>query len=282
MLRITQQDSAQGAKRYYATADYYNEGQEIVGLWGGDAARRLGLEGEVDKQSFDRLCDNLNPKGGDQLTARTRVERTVGYDFTFSGPKSLSLLYAMTGDQEILDAFRSAVDETMQYIEAKMKTRVRKGRQDGERTTGNMVWAEFIHTTSRPVDGVPDPQLHAHCFAFNATWDDTENCWKAGQFRDLKAWAPLFQAMFRVLLANKLQDLGFGIERKRGDFEIVGIAPAMLKRFSRRTELIEKVAAERGITDPDRKAELGAEKPATWRRGAGHFEAQERRGTRDA
>ncbi len=33
----------------------------------------------------------------------------------------------------------------------------------------------------------------------------------------------------------------------------------MLKRFSRRTALIEKVAEEKGITDPDRKAELGAE-----------------------
>jgi hypothetical protein len=33
----------------------------------------------------------------------------------------------------------------------------------------------------------------------------------------------------------------------------------ILKRFSRRTEEIEKRAAELGITDPDRKAELGAE-----------------------
>jgi hypothetical protein len=33
----------------------------------------------------------------------------------------------------------------------------------------------------------------------------------------------------------------------------------VLKRFSRRTALIEKVAEERGITDPNRKAELGAE-----------------------
>ena len=100
-----------------------------------------------------------------------------------------------------------------------------------------MVWAEFIHTTSRPVDGVPDPQLHAHCFAFNATWDDQERRWKAGQFRDLKRDAPYFQAGFRVRLANKLQDLGFGIERKRDDFEIAGMPAAAIKRFSRRTEV---------------------------------------------
>ncbi len=95
--------------------------------------------------------------------------------------------------------------------------------------------------------------------SFNTTWDEEERRWKAGQFRELKRDAPYFQAAFRVRLANRLQDLGFGVERKRDDFEIAGMPADVLKRFSRRTALIEKVAAERGITDPDRKAELGAE-----------------------
>src|SRR5271168_1596623 len=149
MIRITQQDSAKDAKRYYATADYYSEGQELVGSWGGKGACRLGLEGTVDKFSFERLCDNLDPRTGKPLTVRTRTERTVGYDFTFSVPKSVSLLYAMWGDQDILGAFRGAVDETMREIEAEMKTRVRRNGEDCNRITGNMVWAEFIHTTSR-------------------------------------------------------------------------------------------------------------------------------------
>jgi conjugative relaxase-like TrwC/TraI family protein len=259
MIRISQQNSADGAKRYYATADYYTEGQELVGLWGGKGASRLGLSGTVDKFSFERLCDNLHPKTGEPLTVRTRSERTVGYDFTFSVPKSVSLLYAMSGDQDILGAFRGAVDETMREMEAEMKTRVRRKLQDTNRTTGNMVWAEFIHTTSRPVDGLPDPQLHAHVFAFNTTYDHEEERWKAGQFRELKRDAPYFQAAFRVRLANKLQDLGFGVERKRDDFEISGITSDVLKRFSRRTTLIERMAEEKGITNPDRKAELGAE-----------------------
>jgi hypothetical protein len=147
----------------------------------------------------------------------------------------------------------------MREIETEMKTRVRMGRQDSDRITGNMVWAEFIHTTSRPVDGLPDPQLHAHVFAFNTTFDEEEHRWKAGQFRELKRDAPYFQAAFRVRLAGRLQDLGFGVERKRDDFEIAGLPADVLKRFSRRTALIEKVAKEKGISDPDRKAELGAE-----------------------
>jgi len=144
MIRITQQDSAQGAKAYYSQADYLSQGQEIIGLWGGQAARLLGLEGVVDREAFERLCDNLDPQSGRQLTARTRSDRTVGYDLTFSVPKSVSLLYAMSGDQQILDTFRSAVDETMHDFETEMKARVRKGGKNAERVTGNMVWAEFI------------------------------------------------------------------------------------------------------------------------------------------
>src|SRR5207244_6407178 len=78
MIRITQQESAKDAKRYYATADYYSEGQEIVGCWGGQGASRLGLEGTVDKLSFERLCDNLDPSTGKPLTVRTRSEWTLG------------------------------------------------------------------------------------------------------------------------------------------------------------------------------------------------------------
>ena len=165
----------------------------------------------------------------------------------------------MSGDEGILDAFRGAVDETMREMEAEMKTRVRRKGQDTDRTTGNMVWAEFIHTTSRPVESLPDPQLHAHVFCLNATYVMKNIAGKRANLRELKSDAPYFQSAFRVRLANRLQDLGFGVQRKRDDFEIAGIPADVLKRFSRRTAQIEKVAQEKGITDPKRKAELGAE-----------------------
>src|SRR5258708_40368231 len=93
----------------------------------------------------------------------------------------------------------------MPWMEEEMKTRVRMGGKDEDRVTGNMTWAEFIHTTSRPVDGLPDPQLHAHVFVFNTTWDEEERRWKGDQFADIKRGAPYFQAAFRVRLANTLR-----------------------------------------------------------------------------
>src|SRR6202046_705833 len=166
MIRITQQDSAKDAKRYYATADYYNEGQEIVGRWGGKGAALLGLEGTVDKASFERLCDNLHPMTGLPLTVRTRTERTVGYDFTFSVPKSVSLLYALSGDQGILDAFRGAVDETMREIESEMKTRVRKNREDCTRPTASRPCVRFqcdLGCVRETLESRSVPRVEAGC-----------------------------------------------------------------------------------------------------------------------
>ncbi len=260
MLRVTQQSSSDAAKAYYASAgaDYYMEGQEIIGRWGGDGAQILGLKGQVSGKAFNRLCENRDPGTDQALTQRTKDQRTVGYDFTFSCPESLSLLHALGDDPNILAAFRESVHETMHDIEKEMKVRVRTRGQNAERVTSNAIWGEFIHTTSRPVDGIPDPQLHAHCFVFNATWDNVEQQWKAGQFRDLKRDAPYWQAAFRARLAGKLQDLGYVIERKRDDFEICGVPASALKKFSRRTAKIEELARERGIVNPKEKDKLGA------------------------
>ena len=258
MLRIIPNTHVGGAKSYYSTADYYSEGQELTGRWRGEAASRLGLEGDVKQADWDALCDNVNPHTGDQLTARKNSERTIGYDFNFHVPKSLSLLYATTRDERILEAFREAVDGTMQDIEAEMATRVRKGGKNENRCTGNMAWGEFIHFTSRPVDGVPDPHLHAHCFVFNTTFDEKEQAWKAGQFRELKRDAPYFEAVFHSQLAGRLHDLGLPVERTAKGWELAGVDKPLIDKFSRRTAQIEEKARESGIDNADAKADLGA------------------------
>jgi len=258
MLRIIQSTSAAGAKSYYSTADYYTEGQELTGQWRGEGAKRLGLHGVVNRNDWDALCDNRNPATGKVLTPRQKQNRRVGYDFNFHVPKSISIVYGLTKDERILEAFRESVGATMQDMEAEMKTRVRGGSRNEDRTTGNMVWGEFIHTTARPVDGLPDPHLHAHCFVFNTTWDDKEQRWKAGQFADLKRDAPYFEAKFYSRFARRLEELGLAVERKKKGWELRDIPKSAIEKFSRRTALIDKLAKERGITDAGEKDQLGA------------------------
>ena len=258
MLRIIQNASPGGAKGYYSTADYYAEGQELSGRWRGLAAERLGLTGKVGRNEWDALCDNKNPSTGKTLTARVRQNRTVGYDFNFHAPKSLSLLHAMTGDERLLSAFRESVDETMVEMERELKTRVRSGGRDEDRTAGNAVWGEFVHLTSRPVGGVPDPHLHAHCFVFNAVYDNEERRFKAGNFKDLKRDAPYFEAVFHAKLAGRIAALGLPVERTRQGWEIGTLDRSTLEKFSRRTAQVDAEARAKGITSGEARAELGA------------------------
>lgn len=261
MLRVVAHKSAAAARQYYSEGlrreDYYSEGQEVAGKWHGRAAERLGLAGKVTPDAFCALVENRHPETGERLTARTRTDRVVGYDLNFHAPKSLSVLHALTGDDNIVKAFRASVAETMQEIEEQVTTRVRKKGADENRETRNFAWAEFVHFTARPVAGIPDPHLHVHCFAFNATYDDKEGRWKAANFRDIKKDAPYSEAAFHSRLTEKLVALGYGIERTRQGWEIKGFPKSVIEKFSRRGALIERLAREKGITDSEGKHALG-------------------------
>jgi conjugative relaxase-like TrwC/TraI family protein len=263
--------SASGAKKYYseeyykegkdANLNYYSEKDQAIGKWGGKAAERLGLTGDISKEDFAALCDNINPETGSHLTTRNDKDRRVGYDFTFNASKSVSLAYSFGNDkdkQEIIMAFRDCVNDTMKEIETGMQARVRTKGQNENRETGNIAYGEFIHFTTRPVNGVSDPHLHAHCFVFNATHDNDEQKWKAGQFAQIKQDAPYYEACFHSNLANKLETLGYNIEKTKNGFEIAGLDKETLEKFSRRTKEIEEHAKENNITDDKQKSELGA------------------------
>ena len=218
MLRITPNTSADGTTKYFF--GYYSEQELDTSKWYGKGAEKLGLKGEIQEKDFEAMCHNTNPKTDEQLTARNTKNRIVGYDFTFSVPKSVSLVYALTQDKEILEGFNNAVINTMKEIEENAETRVRLNGKQDNRTTGNLVYGTFTHGESRPVEGIPDPQLHKHVFIFNATFDKVEDKWKAGKFRNLKANAPYYEAVFRSRFADELKNIGYQVERNKNDFEV--------------------------------------------------------------
>jgi TrwC relaxase len=69
---------------------------------------------------------------------------------------------ALSGDRAVERMINEAFRETMFDVELRMETRVRGAdeggnQRDENRITGNMVYAAFVHTVSRPIDGIPDP-----------------------------------------------------------------------------------------------------------------------------
>jgi conjugative relaxase-like TrwC/TraI family protein len=276
MLLTWDVTSATDAKNYYASSvspgadssrhDYYSEGQESPGKFGGKLGERLGLAGKVvDKETFDRLCDNLHPTKDETLTPRTNETRRVCKDLTFSGPKSFSIIEAFADAEErklLRQAFDDAITETVDHdIEPDMQTRVRIGGADDDRTTGNVLTAGYDHATARPKnsDAIPDPHWHKHLLVWNATYDPVENRIKAGQLGNVVRDKGYYQAAFFSRLASKLERLGYGIERRAdGNWEIAGVPQATIDTFSKRTAQIEAEAEKQGITDAAEKAALGA------------------------
>jgi conjugative relaxase-like TrwC/TraI family protein len=88
-----------------------------------------------------------------QVPRRPFAKLGASYDFTFSVPKSVSLYLAVNDDKVVEELIAEALDETMAEIEARMETKIRKGYQQENRVSPNMIYAKFVHSETRPVDG---------------------------------------------------------------------------------------------------------------------------------
>lgn len=202
---------------YFGRSDggYYLDGRELRREWGGQAAPLLGLTGKPESEQFERLLKGLHPLTGEQLTALLTDDRLAGWDFTASLPKGVSSAIER-GDARIVKAMYEAVDETMAEVERHAMTRVRKGGQDADRMTGNMLWLLVEHPETRPTreDGMPDYDRHIHCIVPNSTFDPVEKQWKAIKVHDIFTLRKFFSHQFDLRMAAKLADLGYELETK--------------------------------------------------------------------
>jgi len=236
------QYNLKNAREYFeehlCVGDYYNEGQRVAGEWYGLGVERLGLSGKIRADDFLRLCENQHPSSGETLTQRintTRVEdghaaanRRIFYDFTFSPPKSVSLVALAGEDGRILEAHERAVRSALREFEVFASTRVRAGGANVDRRTGNFAAALFTHDTSRALD----PHLHTHCIVFNATFDSAENRWKALQNYELLRARKFAENAYYHELARELRSFGYSIHnRMSGDFQIEGVSEETLRAF---------------------------------------------------
>jgi conjugative relaxase-like TrwC/TraI family protein len=258
MLTIRAMSDGKGySARYLEQRDYYAEGERVLGLWRGRGAELLGLSGHVRTEEFEALRQGCDPRTREFLRQRQSADRTATdgttqsrgrnlYDFTFSAPKSVSILASLGQDDRLTEAHRRAADETLKELETCAQTRVRQDGANEDRRTGNLVLAVYQHDTSRELD----PQLHTHAVAANLTYDGTEARWKALQALEIYDCRAYLTEVYRNALAREVRRLGYEIVDRRDGrgrdkgFEIRGISEKLLQDFSQRSAQRNRAIAE--------------------------------------
>ncbi len=243
-----------GQERYYldkvaeGAEDYYSGESEAAGEWVGDAAARLGLEGEVTADQLTAMLTGRNPLDGEPLVGMQGVPAkgaVPGFDLTFSAPKSASLLWGLGGPVaavEVSAAHREAVKAALRYMQREACW-TRRGAGGSEFVKGNgYLAAAYVHRSSR--NG--DPQLHTHVLVANAS-QGPDGRWTRlyhpAVYDHATTASYIYEAHLRHELTRRL-----GIEWqpvRKGIAEIAGFADEHLRAFStRRAEILEAAGAD--------------------------------------
>lgn len=279
MLRVTTlyASCARDSARYY-TRYLAQDGPEAEGVWLGRQATGLGLAGAVATDDLEALLSGRAPSTGaqlgtalvDRIGPKGKLIRAVaGFGATFSAPKSVSILWALTGDAGVVEAHDVAVRAALHYVERHgATTRVRvHGRRQFPDAEG-LTMAVFQQGTSRE----DDPQLHSHVVVSGKV-TAPDGRWMALDGRYLKkhqrALGGLYQSVLRAELARR-----YGVAWGpivNGQAEIAGIPPELLAAFSKRTAQVEALLERRVEAFREREGR----DPTRWERAAITREAAE-------
>jgi conjugative relaxase-like TrwC/TraI family protein len=251
MLTLRSISGAKGyGKRHLEANDYWDEKGKITGLWWGRGAAKLGLAGAVLTNDLELLGIGKNPVTGEKIrqrfsTAKIQADGSVSQpiqyqDAVFSAPKSVSIL-ACLGDSRLLAGHDKAVLAALACCESLATTRVRAAGVNADRQTGNLVAAIYRHDSSRALDC----NVHSHCVLSNLTWDRVEGKWKALKAKPIYDASQFLTEAYRNELAKHCLALGYEISsRRNGGFEITGISPPLLEKFSQRSKQRDSAVAD--------------------------------------
>ena len=237
-------------KSFYAnhlsSNDYYSEHEKITGHWRGELADVFGLrDEEVTGDVFSLFQKNINPKTFGRLTQKTMKKGPRFFDFQVAAPKSVSVMSLF--DERLASAHQVAAREAMAELEKLAAVRVRDGenvRTNNYETTGKLVYAEFMHDTSRKLD----PQLHTHHVVCNVTRSH-DGKFKALETLEMCRAIRYAGKVYHNALARHCRELGYEIvpayDRKGNItwFDLKCVSREILERYSKRRKQIEEAEA---------------------------------------
>ena len=240
--------------RYYlelAVEDYYLNGGEPPGQWHGKGAAALGLAGKVTREQFENLFYGYSPDGKTSLVQNAGQkfgyhERVPGWDLTFSPPKSVSVIWATAPEpirRAIERAHAEAVKTSLDLMEDFAGV-TRRGAGGKIHEKGMFCYAMFEHGTSR----AQEPQLHLHVVCNNliVRSDGTTGAVRSQALYDYRmAVGYLYASHFATLLQR---DLHLPIEKVQGWFEVAGVSPELIDRFSTRRKEILAYCKRKGVS----------------------------------
>lgn len=193
------------------------------------------------------------------MAARKQPQVVLGYDVTWSAPKSVSALYAQGDDrikEQIDEAIEAAVSVGMAYLETE-GFHVRSGR--GRERASEMVAASYRHRTNRALE----PQLHEHVVVANMATTSTGEV-RTVDARGLYAHATsagyLAAAELRLQLSDRLGVRWADVYKGLAD--IAGVDRSEIMAISSRRQDVLSLSAELGFTSPQaRQAAALATRP---------------------
>ncbi|MBO1902493.1 relaxase domain-containing protein [Leucobacter weissii] len=260
------------------------------------------------------LDPELGPASRAEATAAIKAEETArgvrravaGYDFTFSIPKSASVLWAVAdaGTQALIaDAHHAAVAEVVAFMEREVAaTRTGATGRDGavaQVDVRGLVATAFDHYDSR----AGDPHLHTHVVISNKVQTVLDGKWRSLDGRPMHAATVALSELHEAVFADHLTRM-LGVEweaREQGRdrnpaWAVASVPEELVKEFSTRARhidaetdrLIDRYVSEHGrrpspatimklraqatlSTRPEKEVHSLADLTASWRQRAGQI-----------
>lgn len=186
---------------------------------------------------------------GSTTSQQTRRRAVAGYDFTFSLPKSASVLWAIADadtQATIAAAHHYAIDDVLAFMERELATtRAGEAGRNGAvaqvEVTG-LIAAAFDHFDSR----AGDPQLHTHVVVSNKVRTVFDGKWRSLDGRPLHAATVALSELHNAVFADHLtRALGIGWERREREADrnhvwaIAAVPEELVAAFSSRSRHID-------------------------------------------
>jgi conjugative relaxase-like TrwC/TraI family protein/excisionase family DNA binding protein len=225
--------------------DYYLDPNEPPGRWRDEGCVAVGLSGEVRPEQLEAMIHGRHPGGGGSLGRGFGAKSARSFDATFSAPKSVSVLWALSPDipvrTEVLLAHDAAVAAALDWLE-EYGAVTRRGR-NGVHQVDTKDWSRplFRQHTSRDVD----PQLHTHAVIW-AKVQDSGGKWLSLDARFLKQQQRSIGWVYAAALRSELS-ARLGVSWgpvSEGHSHIDGVRADLLSLYSRRHAQVDSRLAE--------------------------------------